>query len=572
MEKNRLFGLGEPFGMFIDSGEVNEEETFARIKALGVTAMREWMHLPIVLSDPDTVNPQMYETFTRVLNRMKDMDIEVTGLNHEWFLAGEELRRGHNEIYPRDLSEGSLYMQTLELLERSWYTMAKAFPQVEQWEVGNEWNLDTFLHPVGWEYNTPGFSEEEKMDIAVDLMYFSAKGIRRGNPKAKVVSFSPAVTQPNLGGRQAELFCPPAYGMVQAISRVYSRIKSGDFWSTDTNDYFDLIAIHPYMLTQIFPMAASNDFPAEQRFFRSEAPDAGWRAPIDMVYTLMTMNGDGKKQILLTEMGFSDWGTVRDALFFQGRGENVHHPFPVTDVHGIGVAGGKDHIVRPVHLVIVPAGEGFVGFRVGAVFDNPVPAVHEAAPGHAGGIGSIVNLKEPALAVHIGGGQIIHLVFFQPVHIVGHILQHQIRQVQSDAFIVEFPGLVRGVGQGHDVRVFRRGQKGVDIFAFAAGGGCVKGNGQRITGSVSVRIPFLVHPVLHHWAFLVAGVVEAFLVLVNEPGEFRTLAFIHIRSLNRLFLGVPGTGFCILGFRCLVLRCRRFRSRRLAAAASGHQR
>ena len=307
MAKNRLYGIGEPLAMFEMTGELNVDEALARYEALGATAAREWMHLPIVLSDPDTVKPEAMAAFTRVLNQMKDLDIEITGMNHEFFLAGETLRRGHNEMYARDLTPGSLYMRTLELLERSWRTMAAAFPQVTQWEVGNEWNLDTFLHPIGWKYGTPGFSEEEKMDIAVDLMYFSCRGIRQGNPAAKVVSFSPAVTQSNLGGRGA-IYYPPAYGIALAISRVYERIRSGNFWSTSSDDFFDMVAIHPYMLTQIMPMAASETYPAERRFFRTESPDAGWRAPIDMVYTIMSMNGDGKKQMLLTEMGFSDWG------------------------------------------------------------------------------------------------------------------------------------------------------------------------------------------------------------------------------------------------------------------------
>ena len=121
------------------------------------------------------------------------MDVEITGMSHQWFLAGKEFRGSENSMYPRDLTEDSLYMWTLHLLEESWRTMVKAFSQVTQWEVGNEWNTDTFLHPVGWEPEQPGFSENEKMDIAVDLMYFSAKGIRRGNPAAKVVSFYLAV-------------------------------------------------------------------------------------------------------------------------------------------------------------------------------------------------------------------------------------------------------------------------------------------------------------------------------------------------------------------------------------------
>ena len=307
MEKNRIYGLGEPISMVALSGGIDPMEALDRVEALGATAFREWMHIPVVLTSPTEVKPEALTVYTKVLDRLKAMDVEITGMSHMWFLAGEELKSSNNAMYPRDLTPGSLYMQTLELLEQSWCTMAKTFPQVTQWEVGNEWNLDQFLHPLGWKPGALGFSEDEKMDIAVDLMYFSAKGIRRGNPDAKVVSFSPAVTQPNLGGHSAAIYYPPSYGIALALSKVYERIKSGDFWSDQTDDFFDLVAIHPYMLTQIMPMAASNDYPAERRFFRTEEVDAGWRAPIDMVYTVMTMNGDGKKQMLLTEMGFSDW-------------------------------------------------------------------------------------------------------------------------------------------------------------------------------------------------------------------------------------------------------------------------
>ena len=88
MAKNRLFGIGEPVSMFVTTGEVNAEETLSRVEALGATAVREWMHLPIVLSDPDTVKPEAKAAFDRVLNRYRELDIEITGLNHEWFLAG----------------------------------------------------------------------------------------------------------------------------------------------------------------------------------------------------------------------------------------------------------------------------------------------------------------------------------------------------------------------------------------------------------------------------------------------------------------------------------------------------
>ena len=308
MVRDRMFGLGEPLAWEALSGKNDADEMLRRVEKLGCTAFREWMHLPVVLDAPSKVNPEALKVFTYVLNRYREMDIEITGMSHNWFLAGDMPINNRNAMYPRDLTEGSLYMQTLHVLEESWRTMVATFPQVEQWEVGNEWNTDTFLHPVGWQVGTPGFSEDEKMDIAMDLMYFSARGIRRGNPKAKVVSFSPAVAQPNLGSRSA-VFCPPGYGIAKAFSMIYERIESRKFWgSTSSDDFFDLLAWHPYLLTHMMPMAASEQYPAERRFFRMEDIDAQWRSVNDMVYTIMSMHGDGHKKVLLTELGFSDWG------------------------------------------------------------------------------------------------------------------------------------------------------------------------------------------------------------------------------------------------------------------------
>ena len=302
-----MFGLGEPLAWEALSGKNDADEMLRRVEKLGCTAFREWMHLPVVLDSPSKVNPEALKLFTHVLNRYRELDIEITGMSHNWFLAGDSPVNNQNAMYPRDLTEGSLYMQTLHMLEESWRTMAATFPQVEQWEVGNEWNTDTFLHPVDWKVGTPGFSEDEKMDIAMDLMYFSARGIRQGNPKARVVSFSPAVAQPNLGSRSG-VFCPPGYGIAKAFSMIYERIESGKFWgSTSSDDFFDLLAWHPYLLTHMMPMAASEQYPAGRRFFRMEDIDAQWRSVNDMVYTIMSLHGDGHKKVLLTELGFSDW-------------------------------------------------------------------------------------------------------------------------------------------------------------------------------------------------------------------------------------------------------------------------
>lgn len=189
------------------------------------------------------------------------------------------------------------------MLKQSWATMSSLFPQVAIWEIGNEWNLNAFLHPDGFldgDMSRP-FTADEKMDIAVDMMYFAAKGVRRGNPKAKAASFSPALSTPGLGGDMPD-FLPVMYGVAWTLDKVYSRIKSGKFWSTNTDDYFDIVSWHPYVFT-IEDVASDKDL-----FLNVAEPDNLWRSYNDAAYRVMCKYGDGHKQVIMTESGFTDCG------------------------------------------------------------------------------------------------------------------------------------------------------------------------------------------------------------------------------------------------------------------------
>ena len=168
--------------------------------------------------------------------------------------------------------------------------------------MGNEWNLDAFLHPDGFlqsGLNHP-FTADEKMDIAVDMMFYAARGIRKGNPEARVASFSPAMSTPGLGG-DMPAFLPVMYGVAWTLDKVYRRIKSGAFPSTDPDDYFDMVAWHPYVFT-------NKDVPDADLFLDVDEPDGLWQSYNDAAYKVMKANGDGHKQVLLTECGFTDCG------------------------------------------------------------------------------------------------------------------------------------------------------------------------------------------------------------------------------------------------------------------------
>lgn len=305
MEKNRLFGVGEPLTMRSMAEPIDPMETLELMQAVGFTAMREWMHIPAILDNPTTPKPAVVAAYTKVLDRCAALDIEVTGMSHEWFLPAGCVQTVGNAVPPRDLTPGSLYRQLLEMLEQSWFTLVSCFPQVPQWEVGNEWNIDIFLHPDGFLQSDRSrrFSPDEKMDIAVDLMYFSAKGIRRANPKAKVVSFSPTLSSARMGGDLPD-YLPPQYGVAQALERIYSRIKSGRFWSDNPDDYFDLLAWHPYL----FGAAQSPEGGGKNGTRNEGEPNELWREYNNAAYRVMQKYGDGHKQALITEFGFTDCG------------------------------------------------------------------------------------------------------------------------------------------------------------------------------------------------------------------------------------------------------------------------
>lgn len=309
----RFYGVGEPLIQRQRDQGIDAARYLDLVKGLGCNAYRAWMHLTELLKDPMTPNEEEVRLHRRLLDRAKELDIEVTAMSHEWFLpAGCKQRAGH-AMPERDLTPGSLYMQTLQMLEQSWYTMASLFPQVDIWEVGNEWNLNAFLHPDGFldsDMSRP-FSADEKADIAVDMMYFSAKGIRRANPNAKVASFSPALSTPGLGGDMPD-FLPVMYGVAWTLDKIYSRIKSGKFWSTNTDDYFDLVAWHPYVFTNR-EVASDADL-----FLNVQEPDELWRSFNDAAYKVMKKYGDGHKQVLLTETGFTDCGDRELELRYAG--------------------------------------------------------------------------------------------------------------------------------------------------------------------------------------------------------------------------------------------------------------
>ena len=100
-------------------------------------------------------------------------------------------------------------------------------------------------------------------------------------------------------------YLPPMYGIAWTLDKVYSRIKSGKFWSDNTDDYFDMVAWHSYQ------MSTDSSLQGGDLFLQIREPDNLWKDYNDAAYRVMCKYGDGHKQVLLTEVGFTDCGDER---------------------------------------------------------------------------------------------------------------------------------------------------------------------------------------------------------------------------------------------------------------------
>ena len=281
MGKNRIYGIGEPIWTRDLRGEIDGVQSIDIIDAIGFGSWREWMHITDILENPTTPKKDVIPRITAILNRCVELDIEVTGMSHAWFLPEGCHKKKGLASPDRDLSDGSLYMKMLEMLEESWFTLVSLFPQVPMWQTGNEWN-GIFLKRDAPEDGNSEFNLYQRMEIAVDMMYYATKGIRRANPNAKSVMAAPC---PN--GETLPFYLPGQYGIAKALELMYENIKNSKSFSTDTSDYFDFVSWHPYYPHDVMP-------------------DDVWKEINEAAYRVMCRYGDGDKKVIVTEFGYTD--------------------------------------------------------------------------------------------------------------------------------------------------------------------------------------------------------------------------------------------------------------------------
>ena len=261
------------------SRKLNMDKLMDLIEIMNVHSMRNWMHATTILSKDMTIKETAVNRQKEWIKKLNDHGVtKIIGMSHYWFWPEKYNVTDKSAAPYRDKSEGSKFNEWITLYEETWYTLASIFPEIGYWEIGNEFNMDIFLHPEDYYSTGIKFTLDEKAELVTEMCFAASSGIHRANPEA-IVIFPGMAPE---GGFTI---------MRKFLRRVYENIASGEFGngSTDPDDYFGAVAWHCYVLNERFNID-------------------NWVDYNNSVYEIMEIYGDADKKVFLTEYGFSDDG------------------------------------------------------------------------------------------------------------------------------------------------------------------------------------------------------------------------------------------------------------------------
>ena len=269
----------------IDS-KVNNEWSANKIGALGAKSTRLWIYMGYhITRDPNSNDLSLIKGNCDILHdyiaKMKANGVERFVGMITSFVTPYEFNCSDSTAVPSVYDDYDMYIKFLDVMSDAYTLLAKEFPEIKFWEIGNEPDIShgSWFHKKGYTENTANsykFTPDEGAHISADLLWYARKAIRAVNPEAKIVC--PGLTCSSYNDDS-----------MQFLTYLYEKIKSGylptaeEYSDMDPDNYFDILAWHPYP-------------PDSKKFIESNKK----------MYQVAIDNGDEGKPVFLTEFGFSD--------------------------------------------------------------------------------------------------------------------------------------------------------------------------------------------------------------------------------------------------------------------------
>ncbi len=278
-----FYGVQESMQACIMQDPMSDPEMTATLAgAMGFSSFRFRMEVAEVMYVDSSGAPQLdygeIEQYHEYLEMLAEQGITNILMQSTWALQLDNAVVSQIS-YPRPGADD--YLPFMEQVEACYQILAEEFPQIDYWQCGNEPNADFYCNPLD---GGAKYSMSEKAEIITDLMYYANKGIKASNPKA-------ALVMPGLCDKQPDMFLQLMYDHIASGDK-----PEGDVKSTNTDDYFDVLAWHPYNYSD----APTPDYSADSDFIATQKNR----------YQIAIDNGDEGKKVFFDEFGFTHRGTV----------------------------------------------------------------------------------------------------------------------------------------------------------------------------------------------------------------------------------------------------------------------
>ena len=277
-----------PKGDWRDEG-VTMDWVAGTVDALNVSVHRVWMHITSVLKRAEKSNEisliqDECDRYHQYFAKLKAAGIKrILVMNHR-SLYPYGYKAGTSSTVPDPAVDPDIYAEWLNMYAECYRLLATEFPEVQFWECGNEFDLSDFMHKS--EYYTDkvkySYAQDEAAWITADMCYAARKGLRS-------VSKQNHVVLPGMSQYAKTLFFEEVYYGIE--SKKLPTIE--EYYVTDPDEYFDVIAWHCYPINKESPVDTNEAF----EIFQKRCED---------LYAVAKRHGDGEKRVWITEIGFTE--------------------------------------------------------------------------------------------------------------------------------------------------------------------------------------------------------------------------------------------------------------------------